>query len=254
VTRVALLSDPSLFVWLVAAFGFAAALYSSVGHGGASAYLALMALFAVTPEAMRPTALVLNICVAGIGAVRYIRSGNFDWPIFWPFAVTAIPVAFFAGRIPVPEDIYKPILGAALLLAAARYLFLPNLDAVKAIARPGLAVALPSGAALGGLAGVTGTGGGIFLSPFLVFMGWADAKKAAGVAALFIVANSAAGLAGRLTSLQKLPNELPILIGAVVTGALIGTTLNLRAFSKTMLLRALGLVLLVAGAALLFDL
>lgn len=248
------LADPSVFIWLAALIGLGAALYSSVGHGGASAYLALMALFAVTPEAMRPTALVLNICVASIGAFRYIRSGQFDWGTFWPFAITAIPLAFLAGRVHVPEEIYKPLLGAVLLLAAARYLFLPNLDAVKAAARPHLGVALPSGAALGGLAGLTGTGGGIFLSPLLVFMGWADAKKAAGIAALFIVCNSASGLAGRLASLQKLPAELPILVGAVVTGALVGTTLNLKLFSKTMLLRALGVVLAIAGAALLLDL
>lgn len=249
-----ILADGNLLIWFIAAIAFAAALYASVGHGGASAYLALMALFAATPEAMRPTALILNICVAGIGAVRYVRSGQFDWNVFWPFAITAIPVAFFAGRVHLPEDVYKPILGAALVLAAARYLLLPNLDATKPIARPSLAVALPSGAALGGLAGLTGTGGGIFLSPLLVFMGWAGAKQATGIAALFIVANSASGLAGRLSSLQKLPVELPFLIGAVVAGAWAGTTLNLKRFSKAMLLRALGLVLLVAGAALLFDL
>jgi hypothetical protein len=249
-----MLADPALFAFFLAAIFIAATLYSSVGHGGASAYLALMALFAVTPEAMRPTALVLNICVASIGAFRYVRSGQFDWGTFWPFAITAIPVAFFAGRVHLPEEIYKPLLGSVLVLAAARYIVLPNLDAMKAAHRPRLSIALPSGAALGGLAGLTGTGGGIFLSPLLVFMGWADAKKAAGIAALFIVANSASGLAGRLASLQTLPNELPFLIGVVVVGALIGTQLNLKFFSKSMLLRALGVVLLIAGAALLFDL
>jgi uncharacterized membrane protein YfcA len=249
-----LLADGQLLIWFIAAIGFAAALYASVGHGGASAYLALMALFAVTPDAMRPTALVLNICVAGIGAVRYVRSGQFDWKVFWPFAITAVPIAFFAGRVHLPEAIYRPILGAALVLAGARYLLLPNLDVTKAIARPKLAVALPAGAALGGLAGLTGTGGGIFLSPLLVFMGWAGAKEATGIAALFIVVNSAAGLGGRLSSLQQLPSELPYLIAAVLAGAWVGTTLNLKLFSKAMLLRALGVVLLVAGLALLFDL
>jgi uncharacterized protein len=247
-------ADPNIFLVFLLCVGFAAALYASVGHGGASAYLALMGLFAVAPEAMRPTALVLNICVASIGALRYLRSGQFDWKVFWPFAITAIPVAFFAGRVHLPDDIYKPLLGGVLVLAAARYLLLPNLDAVKPANAPSPVVALPAGAALGGLAGLTGTGGGIFLSPLLVFMGWADAKKATGIAALFILANSASGLAGRLSSMQKLPQELPWLIGVVALGALIGTQANLKLFSKTLLLRALGAVLLIAGAALLFDL
>jgi uncharacterized protein len=250
----ALLTNPDMLVWLILAIGVAAALYASVGHGGASAYLALMALFAVTPDAMRPTALVLNICVTSIGAFRYVRSGQFDWQVFWPFAITAVPVAFFAGRFHVPPEIYKPLLGGVLILAAARYLLVPNLDISKIIKRPSLPVALPSGAALGALAGLTGTGGGIFLSPLLVFMGWADAKAAAGIAALFILVNSTAGLAGRLSSLQQLPSELPFLIGAVVIGAVIGTTANLKLFSREILLRALGLVLLIAGLPLVFGL
>jgi uncharacterized protein len=250
----ALLTNPDMLVWLILAIGVAAALYASVGHGGASAYLALMALFAVTPDAMRPTALVLNICVTSIGAFRYVRSGQFDWQVFWPFAITAVPVAFFAGRFHVPPEIYKPLLGGVLILAAARYLLVPNLDISKIIKRPSLPVALPSGAALGALAGLTGTGGGIFLSPLLVFMGWADAKAAAGIAALFILVNSTAGLAGRLSSLQQLPGELPYLIGAVVIGAVIGTTANLKLFSREILLRALGLVLLIAGLPLVFGL
>jgi uncharacterized protein len=250
----ALLTNPDMLVWLILAISVAAALYASVGHGGASAYLALMALFAVTPDAMRPTALVLNICVTSIGAFRYVRSGQFDWQVFWPFAITAVPVAFFAGRFHVPPEIYKPLLGGVLILAAARYLLVPNLDISKIIKRPSLPVALPSGAALGALAGLTGTGGGIFLSPLLVFMGWADAKAAAGIAALFILVNSTAGLAGRLSSLQQLPHELPFLIGAVVIGAVIGTTANLKLFSREILLRALGLVLLIAGLPLVFGL
>jgi uncharacterized protein len=249
----ALLTNPDMLVWLILAIGVAAALYASVGHGGASAYLALMALFAVTPDAMRPTALVLNICVTIIGAFRYVRSGQFDWQVFWPFAITAVPVAFFAGRFHLPPEIYKPLLGGVLIFAAARYLLVPNLDVSKVIKRPSLPVALPAGGALGALAGLTGTGGGIFLSPLLVFMGWADAKAAAGIAALFILVNSTAGLAGRLSSLQQLPSELPYLIGAVVVGALIGTTANLKLFSREIMLRALGLVLLIAGIPLILG-
>ena len=213
-----------------------------------------MALFAVSPDAMRPTALVLNICVSSIGAFRYVRSGHFNWHVFWPFALTAVPMAFLAGRIHLPPDVYRPLLGIALVLAAGRYLLVPNLDLSKPIKAPKLAIALPAGAALGGLAGLTGTGGGIFLSPLLVFMGWAEAKAAAGIAALFILVNSSAGLAGRYSSLQQLPSDLPYLIGAVIVGALIGTTANLKLFSRALLLRALGLVLLIAGVPLILGL
>ncbi len=248
-----LFTNPDVLIWFGLAIVFASAIYSSAGHGGASAYLALMALFVATPDAMRPTALVLNICVTVIGATRYIRSGQFEWASFWPFALSAVPVSFLAGRIHVPAEVYKPILGVTLLLAAGRYLLLPKLDAVKAIAAPNIAVALPAGAVLGALAGITGTGGGIFLSPLLVFMGWTSARIATGVAALFILVNSCAGLAGRLSSLQKLPSELPILIGAVIVGAAIGTQLNLKHFSSIGLLRALGVVLLIAALPLLLG-
>jgi uncharacterized protein len=249
-----LLDNPSLLVWLIACVGLAAALYASVGHGGASAYLALMALFAVLPDAMRPTALVLNIIVASIGAVVYVRSGQFDWQVFWPFALIGVPAAFFAGRVDLPPEVYKPILGCVLVLAGLRYLVMPNLDLIKARIKPRIWIALPAGGALGTLAGLTGTGGGIFLSPLLVFMGWADARTATGIAALFIVVNSSAGLAGRLSSLQQLPAELPLLVGAAIVGAVIGTTANRRLFSPSILLRALGLVLLIAGAPLVIGL
>lgn len=248
------LANSDALFWLIGAMALAAALYSSVGHGGASAYLALMALFAVTPEAMRPTALVLNICVASIGALRYVRSGQFDWHVFWPFALVSIPAAFLAGRVHLPPEIYRPLLGIVLIAAAIRYLFLPNLDLSKPIVRPKLRVALPAGGALGALAGLTGTGGGIFLSPLLVFMGWADSKAAAGIAALFILVNSSAGLAGRWTSLQQLPSELPLLIGATIIGALVGTSANLKLFSRDLLLRVLGIVLMIAGMSLVLGL
>jgi uncharacterized protein len=245
-----LFANPDMLIWFGLAVLCASAIYASVGHGGASAYLALMALFAASPEAMRPTALVLNICVTLIGATRYVQSGQFEWRTFWPFAITAVPLAFIAGRLHLPPEVYKPILGVALVLAGLRYVLLPNLDAVKPTSTPKLIVALPAGAMLGTLAGITGTGGGIFLSPLLVFMGWTNARVATGVAALFILVNSLAGLAGRLSSVQQLPSELPFLIGGVIIGALIGTQLNLKHFSSLGLLRALGVVLVIAAVPL----
>lgn len=242
------MSEP--LIYLAIAIAAAAALYSSVGHGGASAYIALMALAGLAPEEVRPAALVLNIVVAGLGAWRFIRAGRFDWAVFWPFAITAIPAAFLAGRIDLPEHIYRPLLAAALALAALRYLLWPQIDAIKPSAPPSTLVALPTGAALGTLAGLTGIGGGVYLSPLLVFAGWADPQRATGIAACFIVVNSIAGLAGRTSSLATLPSYLPWLVGAALIGALIGTTWSLKGLNKTGVLRVLGVVLGIAAAAL----
>lgn len=228
----------------------AAALYSSVGHGGASAYIALMAIAGLAPDEVRPAALVLNILVAGLGAWRFIRAGRFDWRVFWPFAVTAIPAAFFAGRIEVPEDIYRPLLAVALGAAAIRYLFWPTIDAIKPSKAPSAIIALPTGALLGALAGLTGIGGGVYLSPLLVFAGWADPQRATGIAACFIVVNSFAGLAGRASSLAALPSYLPWFMAAALIGAFAGTTWSLKGLDRSGVLRVLGVVLGIASVAL----
>ncbi len=235
---------------LALAIAAAAALYSSVGHGGASGYIALMALAGLAPEEVRPAALVLNIVVASLGAYRFLRAGRFDWTVFWPFAVTAIPAAFLAGRIDVPEALYRPLLAVALAAAALRYLVWPQIDAIKPHAAPSKLIALPVGIALGGLAGLTGIGGGVYLSPLLVFAGWSDPQRATGIAACFIVVNSVAGLAGRASSLTLLPSYLPWLVLAASIGAVIGTTWSLRGLDKTGVLRVLGVVLGLAAAAL----
>ena len=232
------------------AIAAAAALYSSVGHGGASAYIALMALFGLAPDEIRPAALVLNILVAGLGAWRFVRASRFDWRVFWPFAVTAVPAAYLAGRIDISEHVYRPMLAVALAAAALRYLVWPRIDAIKPSAPPSLVVALPTGAALGAVAGLTGIGGGVYLSPLLVFMGWADPQRATGIAACFIVANSLAGLAGRASSLAALPAYLPWLAVAAGVGAIIGTTWSLKGLDKSGVLRVLGVVLGIAAAAL----
>jgi uncharacterized membrane protein YfcA len=235
---------------LAFAIAVAAALYSSVGHGGASAYIALMALIGLAPEEIRPAALVLNILVAGLGAFRYLRAGRFDWNVFWPFAITAIPAAFLAGRIEVSDEIFRPLLAVALAAAALRYLVWPQVDAVKPSVAPSKRVALPVGLALGALAGLTGIGGGVYLSPLLVFAGWSDPQRATGIAACFIVVNSVAGLAGRVSSLTLLPDYVPWLALAAIGGALIGTSWSLKGLDKRGVLRALGVVLGLAAAAL----
>jgi hypothetical protein len=235
---------------LAGAVFLAAALYAAVGHGGASVYIALMALAGLAPEEIRPAALVLNIVVAGLGAFRYVRAGRFDARLFWSFAATAIPAAYVTGGIALDEHLYRPLLAVALGAAALRYLVWPHVDARRSMRPPSVMVAAPTGACLGALAGLTGIGGGVYLSPVLVFAGWADAKTSTGIAACFIVANSLAGLAGRASSMAHLPDFLPWLALAAVCGAMIGTSISLVRLNKTGVLRVLGAVLGIAAAAL----
>ena len=231
----------------------AAALYSSVGHGGASAYLAIMALFSVAPETMRPTALALNLIAAAFGTWRFWRAGQTDRRILLLFALPAIPAAFIGGGISVPAEIYRPLIGVILWFAAGWLLWKPSQTAERPIRPVSAAVALPVGGLLGLLAGLTGTGGGIFLSPLLVLFGWADARKTSGIAAGFILLNSLAGLAGNMASVHALPGELPYFAVAVAVGALIGTWLGSVHLPKQRLLQGLGVVLVVAGAKLIFT-
>lgn len=245
--------DQPTIVIIALLMGLAAALYSTVGHGGASAYLAIMALFSVAPETMRPTALALNLIVAGLGSWRYWRAGQTNLKLLLMFAATAVPAAFIGGGIKIPPDIYRPLVGAMLWLAALRLFWQPSRLAQREPRPVSAQVALPVGALLGLLAGLTGTGGGIFLSPLIILFGWEDARKTSGVVAGFILLNSLAGLAGNVASVQALPAELPYFAVAVVTGGIFGTWLGAGRLPKPRLLQGLGLVLLIAGAKLIFT-
>lgn len=244
--------DSSTLVWIALLMGLAAALYSTVGHGGASAYLAIMALFSVAPETMRPTALALNLVVAGLGVWRYGRAGQINWRLLAAFVVTAAPAAFVGGGISIPPEVYRPLVGVVLWAAAIRLFWQPVRLAGRAPSPPSLALALPVGAALGLLAGLTGTGGGIFLSPLIILFGWEDARRTSGVAAGFIFLNSTAGLAGNVAAMRALPADMPWLVAAVAAGALLGTWLGAARLPKPRLLQGLGLVLVIAGAKLIF--
>jgi len=240
---------PDTDLLLALAIFVGAALYSSVGHGGASAYIALMALFGVPGGVMRPTALVLNVLVSGLGSVRYIRAGQFRWRTLWPFLLGAMPMAFVGGGITLPAQVYRPLLGVILWLSAARLLWPRELKAVRDWHDPAIPAAIAAGAGIGLLSGLTGTGGGIFLSPLLLFLAWSEPKAASGVVAVFIFANSVAGLAGNYAALQQLPPALPLFAVAALAGGLIGTTLGIR-LPVRLVLRSLALVLVVAGAKL----
>jgi uncharacterized membrane protein YfcA len=227
-----------------------AALYTSVGHAGASAYLALMALFGVSPATMRPTALVLNVLVATFVSARYLRAGLFRWRVLWPPLLGALPMAFLGGAIQLPGAVYRPLVGLVLLVAAARLLWSPEPLGNRPPRDPPVAWGVLSGAGIGLLSGLTGTGGGIFLSPLLLFLGWCETRRASGVAAVFILCNSLAGLAGNLAIVRTLPADLPLLAGATMLGALIGTTLGTSRLAVPGILKALGVVLVVAGVKL----
>jgi uncharacterized membrane protein YfcA len=244
--------DPTTIVALALLFALGAALYSSVGHGGASAYIAAMALFSVAPETMKPTALALNLLVAGFGAWRYWSRGLTNGKLVLAFAITAMPAAFIGGGIHLAAIYYKPLVGVVLWLAAARLLWQPRTLVDRPVHQPSLWITLPTGALLGLLAGLTGTGGGIFLSPLIILLHWEEPRHTSGVVSAFIFLNSAAGLAGNAAAVGHLPHELPIFFAAVAGGAVLGTWLGVERLPRPWLLRTLGLVLTIAGAKLLF--
>jgi uncharacterized protein len=231
----------------------AATTYSAVGHAGASAYIAAMALYGLAPAVMRPTALVLNILVASFTTYRFYRAGLVNVKSVLPFALGSVPFAFIGGAVQLPGQGYKVLVGLMLLFAAYRLWVsaAQNADAesqsVQAITRAPALAMLVMGAGIGLLSGLTGTGGGIFLSPVLVMKKWATIRQSSGIAAPFILVNSIAGLAGNLSVAKSLPAELPYYLVAAMLGALLGTRLGIQWLPPHLLRRVLALVLLVAA-------
>lgn len=224
-----------------------AALYSSVGHGGASSYLAIMGLFGLASSVMKPTALTLNILVALVAMVKFYRAGSFRWELFWPFAIASIPAAFIGGAITLPGRAYLIVVGVVLLIAAI-WMFWSARGPIVVPARPvPLAAAIGFGLAIGIISGLTGVGGGIFLSPLLLYMGWAETRAAAGVAAPFILVNSIAGLLGHLSTVSDLPASIPLWALAALTGGWIGASYGSKRAPPPTLRRLLALVLVLAG-------
>ena len=234
---------------LVAAFGYAA-----VGHGGASAYLAALALAGVAPAEMRPIALVLNLLVSALGSYKFHRAGYFKWQLFWPFAVVSIPLAFVGGAISLPGHAYRMLVGVVLVYAAWQLWLSARLGAeMRTVHEPPRLWAMLVGALLGFLSGLTGVGGGIFLSPLLLMMGWAGTKQTSAVAAPFILVNSIAGLAGGFaTQATKLPPQVAILSVAVLIGGWLGAEYGSRRFANPLVRRILAVVLAAAGAKMIF--
>jgi len=226
-------------------------LYSSVGHAGASGYIAVMSLFGLSQQTIKPTALTLNIIVAMIATWQFYRAGHFSWCLFWPFALLAIPFAFMGGYLSLPTKGFKILVGGVLLFSAARFL-LPNPQEAESHSPP-LGAAIPVGAGLGFLSGLTGTGGGIFLTPLLLIMNWATTKPAAGVSALFILVNSVSGIAGNYASTAYLPPFIWILVLSAVVGGAIGSYCGSSRFDHLLIKRMLSIVLLIAGTKLILT-
>ena len=241
------MADP--FPLLQVGFLIVALLYSSVGHAGATGYLALMALAGVAPEVMRPTALVLNLAVASIAVLRFSRAGLLPWRTLAPFLIGSIPAAFLAGALTIPAAIYRPLLALVLVAAALRLATRSERDTSTkgAATAPRRSVAVLVGGGIGLLAGATGTGGGVFLTPLVIARRWTTARAAAGLSAGFILANSLAGLAAKPSSLALLPASLPLALLCAAAGALIGSELGARRIGLVGLRRLLALVMLIAA-------
>ena len=261
--------------WLLAALIFAiAGLYAAVGHGGSSGYQAAMALLGVDPALMKPIALTLNIVVSFIATVRFLRAGYFSLRVFLPFALSSVPMAFIGGGITLPPQIFKPLIGLVLLFAAFRLVVPvrarpaaaptdphalaadPQTITAQLISEPTAPhwlTALAIGAALGLLSGMVGVGGGIFLSPLLVFMNWARLRDISGISALFILVNSAAGLAAKPASLLLLPPALALYALAAVAGGWLGAGYGSLQLGNTGIRRVLAAAILIAGVKLLLE-
>jgi uncharacterized membrane protein YfcA len=237
---------------LVPLIFLAALLFSSVGHGGASAYLATFALIGMAPASMRPAALCLNVLVASIGLYKFYKVRAFDWQLFWPIAMTSVPAAFLGGQMTLPNPIYKTLVGICLIYAAYTIFSQANKSddiAVKPVAKP---ILMGLGAGLGFLAGLTGVGGGIFLSPILLFFRWAKTKVISGVAAAFILVNSISGLLGFLSKSPNLPTGLVYLAFAAIAGGLIGAEYGSKKLANPTIRKLLAAVLVFAGGKMLF--
>ena len=226
--------------------------YASVGHGGASGYLALMALFSVSPEVMKPTALLLNLFVSLVSFIQFYRGGHFKWKLFLPFAIASVPMAYIGGLITVDANIYKKLLGFLLLIPIIRFLFFGNIK-VEEIKPSNVFLSVLIGAVIGFLSGLIGIGGGILLSPVLLLLKWSDMKQTAAISALFIFVNSISGLAGQLSKGIHFSPDMFAYVGVAFAGGVCGAYFGSLKFNQTILKYLLAIVLMVAAYKLLFT-
>ena len=227
---------------------FGAILYSSVGHGGASSYIAIMSLMGTPIASIKPIGLVLNIIVSSVASYRFIKNKLFNLKVFIPVALGSIPAAFIGGYLNLTSDIYRVLVGVILVFAGFQFLFDIFKYVQKKTDRPvNFWLGLFAGVIIGFLSGLTGTGGGIFLSPLIVFLGWTTVKGSSGTAAIFILFNSISGLLGNITSISLIPNTIFLYSFSAFGGVLIGTQLGIKILNEHYMKNALGIVLVVAG-------
>jgi uncharacterized membrane protein YfcA len=241
--------EPSLTVLLGTGMLVAAFLYASVGHGGASAYIAAMAIAGIAPAEMRPIALQLNVLVSALAAYKFWRAGHFQWRLFWPFAIASVPAAYLGGAIVLYGTAYKVLVGLVLLYAGGQLWWSARAGEELRPARPlPVALAMAIGAGLGVLSGLTGVGGGIFLSPILLLTGWAGTKQTSAVAAPFILVNSLSALAaGFVRNPAPPPDYAWWLMAAVLVGGWAGAEYGSRRFANPRIRQLLAVVLAIAG-------
>lgn len=242
-------------IWLAVLFLIVAALYAAVGQAGASGYLAAMGMFGLAPTVMKPTALALNLLVAGIGTFQFWRSGLFSWRTFYPFAVLGFPFSLLGGSVQLPGHIYYPVVGIILILSGIQMLrsTLTKRIPVEAAEAPPVLPALLTGAVIGFVSGTTGTGGGIFLAPIILAMNWVSLRRTAAVTAAYNLLNSAAALAGAYASIKSIPSALPLWLVAVGLGGVAGSLVGSRYRSDRNLRFILAAILLVSGTKLLLS-
>jgi uncharacterized membrane protein YfcA len=236
-------------VELILLLAIMAFLYASVGHGGASGYLAIMAIFAIAPPVMKQTALLLNLGVSLMSFIAFYRQGYFKWNLFWPFALGSIPAAFLGARIPLTDSTYKQILGACLFLAVIRMVVTLKESEPR---RLNLGLGVLTGGAIGVLSGMIGIGGGIILSPLLLLFRWASLKEAAAVSALFIFVNSVSGLAGLKTWIPMDQSQMMYWLAASLVGGFLGARWGAAIASNVKVKWILALVLIIASVKLFF--
>lgn len=231
------------FYFLLIAVAF---LYSSVGHGGASGYLALMAFFSFPTDTMRATALILNICVSLIAFLQYYNTGYFKWKLFLPFAIASVPAAFFGGLVSVDAEIYKKILAILLLFPIIK---LAGIEArtEQPLKTINIYAALIIGAVIGFFSGMIGIGGGIILSPVILLLHWANMKQSAAISALFIFVNSISGLTGCFSNEFHFNNQMGMMIAVALAGGISGSYFGAKIFKSELLKRMLAAVLVIAS-------
>lgn len=235
----------SLFIFLVAG------LYASVGHGGASGYLALMTLLSMPIATIKPVALMLNIAVSLIAFIQFYRSGFFNKKLFIPLAIASVPAAYAGGLLSIDPHLYKQLLGGLLFISAIR-LAMPLKKEVLVVQHFNIVLVVMIGASIGFLSGMIGIGGGIILSPLLILVRYSDVKTTSGISALFIFVNSIAGLLGQMNQGIEFSPSMSVMIAVAIAGGLIGSYIGARQLNISMLKKVLAVVLFIASLKLIF--